>query len=105
MLRSSVTSCQLCTAQNIPTAVRNATCNAPRNIKVSFECSVIAASLTERASDATAERGQRGRTPRWSRRTTSRGDLLPRRVRSREANQRRPDERRDQEERGHEKGR
>jgi len=40
-VRSSVRSCQLWTAQKVPTAVRNATCMAPKNIRVSLERSVI----------------------------------------------------------------
>jgi len=41
-VRSSVSSCQLCTAQKVPTAVRKVTWRAPKNMSVSFERSVIA---------------------------------------------------------------
>src|SRR5262249_5613999 len=39
--RSSVRSCQLCTAQNAPTAVKKVTCSAPKNMSVSLERSVM----------------------------------------------------------------
>src|SRR5947209_10937751 len=45
-VRSSVRSCQLCTAQKAPTAVRNVTWRAPKNMRLSFPRRVMTAPPT-----------------------------------------------------------